>query len=224
MNTTTALNSSAASPRIAFPRLLRWASVLVVIVTMLYFVALDALPYLFVFESTVYRAYWPVRFWMFAHVGVGTAALLIGAVQICLGLTGRTYILHRWLGRGYVVLVIASGISVAGLLSHGSLIGESFGVMLATIAGISSAYVLLGAVAAYRRDIHAHRAWMIRSYMSMMIFALFRLVIKLPVLEDMPLPERFATLLAVAYFTLLAATEVALQARGSRTRAVAPSS
>ncbi len=213
MNTTTAHFPPPAPPRLVLARISGWLGASLVIGTMLFFVTLDALPYLFEIEPSIYKGYWPTRAWMFAHVALGTAALVIGAAQIGLGLSGRTRALHRWLGRAYVVCVVSSCIAVAGLLSHGSLVGRSFGVLLATIASISTLYVLLGASAARRRDTHAHRAWMIRSYMSMMIFAVFRLAVKLPVLLDMPLPERFTTLLAVMYFLVLAGTEIALQAR-----------
>jgi hypothetical protein len=54
---------------------------------------------------------------------------------------------------------------------------------------------------------------MIRSYMTMMVFALFRPCVELPILASLSRAERYTTVLAITYFLILSSTEIALQSR-----------
>jgi uncharacterized membrane protein len=200
----------------------RWTAVLALVMTAAYFAFKDAVPYLVAFSPKVYGPYWETRFWMLTHVAAGTSALLIGGCQIAIGLSGRIPGLHRWLGRAYVVAVLVSAATIAGLLSHGSVVGASFGALLGTIGLISTIYVMLGWFAARNGQIIAHRSWMIRSYMTMMVFALFRLCIDLPILEGVGRTERYTAILALTYFLILSSTEIALQSRAVREAPLPP--
>jgi hypothetical protein len=67
-----------------------------------------ALPYLTV-ERDRFGIYWERRDWLFVHIVTGTAALLLGPLQLWLGANRRATVLHRVLGGAYAGGVFISG-------------------------------------------------------------------------------------------------------------------
>ena len=78
------------------------------------FLAMFALPYSTLDETTFGR-FWPKRGWLLTHLAGGMVALLVGPVQIWLGLTRRRMALHRVLGKVYLAAVVVGGTSSFGL-------------------------------------------------------------------------------------------------------------
>jgi len=99
----------------------------------------------------------------FAHTVGGGLASLIGPFQFIGSLRRRNRLLHMWLGRVYLTAVGASGL--AGLcLSPGSQASNTLGIafVLLALAWLHTgwqAYVTIR-----RRDVEAHRRWMIRNF------------------------------------------------------------
>ena len=98
-----------------------------------------------------------------AHLAGGMIALAVGALQVSSTLRKKYLDLHRWLGRVYVVAVLASGTGglVMSLESTGGLVAHfGFGMMAVCWLGCT--------IAAYRHiragNVDLHRAWMLRSY------------------------------------------------------------
>ena len=99
----------------------------------------------------------------YAHTLGGAIASVIGPFQFLGSLRRRHPCLHVWVGRTYLVCVTAG--ALAGLyLSPGSYASNTFGIAFIFLA---LAWLYTGARAYLtirRRDIQAHRRWMIRNY------------------------------------------------------------
>jgi uncharacterized membrane protein len=100
---------------------------------------------------------------MVFHLGGGSAALIIGAVQVNRRIRSRFLGLHRWLGTGYAVAVLLAGTaalalapsSLGGMVTHLGFGGLGVCWLTTTILAVRSIL---------RLDIPAHRRWMYRSY------------------------------------------------------------
>jgi uncharacterized membrane protein len=119
------------------------------------------------------------KFVFFLHICGGIVALALGAWNFVEASRRRFLILHRWLGRIYLISVLVGG--VAGLLlattAQGGLAGRIGFGLLAVL------WLATGAMAYYRirnYDIALHRQWMIRSYA--LTFAAVTLRIWIPIL------------------------------------------
>jgi hypothetical protein len=81
-----------------------------VVVAALVYVTRFVGPYLS-FDPVYYEYFWPWRYALWAHLAGGVTALLVGPIQLWLGLTGRRLALHRRLGTVYLCAV---GLSLTG--------------------------------------------------------------------------------------------------------------
>lgn len=97
------------------------------------------------------------------HVLGSGIALLIGGFQFLPGLRARRTGLHRWLGRIYLSAVLIGGIGGIALAGRadGGLAGQ-FGFSLLAVLWLLSGWQAYAAIR--RRDIPAHRVWMIRNF------------------------------------------------------------
>jgi uncharacterized membrane protein len=100
---------------------------------------------------------------MVFHVGGGSAALIIGAVQVNRRIRNRFLFLHQWLGMGYAVAVLLAGTAALALAP------SSFGGMVTHLGfgGLGVCWLattILAVRSILRLDIPAHRRWMYRSY------------------------------------------------------------
>jgi uncharacterized membrane protein len=102
------------------------------------------------------------RPWLMVHMALAGTALLVGPLQLLPALRRRR-VLHRWLGRTYVVGCLAGG--VAGLLMA---FGTTAGPVAAWGFGSLGVAWLITSIEGWRmaraRRFDAHRAWMIRSF------------------------------------------------------------
>ena len=96
------------------------------------------------------------------HIGLGIVALLIGPWQISSFIRTARPGLHRRLGRIYVGLVFVSAGASFGLAPRLDTLGTGFIRWFS--AALWIAFTILAVVAIRRRDITAHRRWMLRSY------------------------------------------------------------
>jgi hypothetical protein len=181
-----------------------------------YFLAVDAGEYLRNFTAAVYGRFWPVRNLLFLHVAAGGLALVAGAIQFGLVFLRRISTAHRWTGRVYVGAVFVSCIVSLVVIRNGSVIGPVWTALLVTLAVGAMAFTARGLIAARRRQWHRHAAWMLRSYMAMMVFAWFRLAWEFPVLEELALRTRAAVILGLTMLLTFLATESILVLRASR--------
>jgi uncharacterized membrane protein len=128
-------------------------------------------------DPAYYDYFWPWRYALWAHLTGGLAALLVGPVQLWLGLTRRRLRLHRALGRTYLGAMILS-LSGASYLIAKELPGDW--VFAGGLLGLALAWTVttgMGYLAIRHRRIEQHQEWMIRSYVVASAFVIFRVLV-----------------------------------------------
>jgi uncharacterized membrane protein len=121
--------------------------------------------------------------WLVIHAASAATALLIGPWQFLPEVRARRPLLHRWMGRMYVVACLTGGVTgfmLALGASTGMVSTAGFGLLaVAWICCTLTAWRL-----ARRRDFIAHRRWMIRSFA--LTFAAVTLRLYLPIAPALP--------------------------------------
>jgi uncharacterized membrane protein len=128
-------------------------------------------------DPAYYDYLWPWRYALWTHLAGGVVALLVGPIQLWLGLTRRHLRLHRALGRVYLGAA-ALGLSGASYLIAKELPGDW--VFAGGLLGLACAWTLttgMGYLAIRRRRIQQHQEWMIRSYVVACAFVFFRVFV-----------------------------------------------
>jgi hypothetical protein len=178
----------------------------------LWFVYSFAFPYLTP-DAGQFGIYWPRHQWLYAHVLAGIAALMLGPAQFWLALNGRTAMLHRVLGVGYVMGVAVSSTAAFYLAFHTDF-GWVFGTGFASMALAWVIATTLATAAIWRRQIEQHREWMIRSYVITFAFVTFRIIdVSLDLAKVGTIVERMSAASWVAWAVPLLITESILQGR-----------
>lgn len=150
----------------------------------IYFVYDNVLRY-FVWNESSYGYYWTYRIPLLFHVAGGLVALLVGLFQLWSGLNVRSMSTHPLTGRLYAGAVLVGSIAALVLSVTSALYGF---VWAAGLIGLSLAWLATTGTAIYcirRRNIKAHREWMIRSYIVTFAFITFRLVTDYVPYEEM---------------------------------------
>lgn len=119
---------------------------------------------------------------MVFHLGGGSVALVIGAVQVNRRIRRRFLVLHQWLGTGYAVAVLLGG-SAALVLVPSSSGGTVSHLGFGGLGVCWLATTILGVRSILRLDIPSHRRWMYRSYA--LTLAAVTLRIYLPLLTSL---------------------------------------
>jgi hypothetical protein len=179
----------------------------------LWFITANAVPYVVPDVMHAGRYVASRRAGLLLHIASGTVALLVGPVQLWLGL-GRTRLgLHRRLGLLYVASV-ALGSASAFYLASTTRLGWVFGMGL---AGLGVAWLVttgLALAAIRRRQIPQHAEWMIRSYVVTFAFVTFRVLwAAFHAAEVGTLPEQLAAASWSCWSVPLLFTEAILQGR-----------
>jgi hypothetical protein len=137
-----------------------------------------ALPYLTTNRDSFGRfpeLFWSRRHGLWLHIAGGTLAMFTGPIQLWLGETRSRLELHRVLGGAYLM-----GVAVACLgafyMVFTTTVGLAyaaglFGMALACTVATAMAYVAIKL-----RNFVQHREWMIRSYVVILAFVFFRLI------------------------------------------------
>lgn len=102
-----------------------------------------------------------------AHVIFGTLFLILGAFQMSPGLRRRSLQLHRRIGRAAAVsaLVFAlTGVWMVFAYPPHSQSSSMVDVGRVAFGLATSVFIVLGILAVIRKNLAAHRAWMIRGY------------------------------------------------------------
>jgi uncharacterized membrane protein len=217
------MNVAVVSPAPRTPRVALLAVLCVLAAAVLWFVN-RRLHYLLDVSVASYTDYfWPRRAGLFLHLSAGVIAISVGLLQLWLGLTGRIGVLHRTLGRVYVVSIAVG--SVGGFYLALTIPGHlPYSVGLFTLC---VAWVVTTAMAIYAirtRRVEQHREWMLRSYTVTFAFVTYRLVSTvlrqwISVADD-PVADDIDTLMAWACWAVpLLLAEPLIQLRAMRRRA-----
>ena len=140
----------------------------------IYFVYRYTLHYFF-WTPESYGYYWAYRLPLIAHVSGGLVALLVGVFQLWSGLNIQAMRSHPVSGRIYLAAVLVGSLAGMVLAVTSALYGFAWGVGVFSLAVAWLATTGMALVCIKRRNIKAHRQWMIRSYIVTFAFVLFRL-------------------------------------------------
>lgn len=172
------------------------------------------------YNAIGFSEYWPKRGWLLLHITGGMLALLTGPWQFWTGLRQRHMHVHQWTGRLFL-LGVTMGVTGATYLSVTT--GPwAWGVALfvlawawASAAGMALYFILRG-------QIPMHKEWMVRTYVITFAFVTFRILNDYgPTSHLQPLTDRIVTLAWISWTLPLFVTEMILQLRRARKRAVA---
>jgi uncharacterized membrane protein YozB (DUF420 family) len=128
-------------------------------------------------DPAYYDYFWPWRYALWAHLGGGLTALLIGPVQLWLGLTRQHRQVHRVLGRFYLGAVVVSLSGAAYLIVKELATDWVFAGGLLGLACAWTVTTAMGYVAIRHGRIQQHQEWMIRSYVVASAFVFFRVFV-----------------------------------------------
>jgi Predicted membrane protein (DUF2306) len=166
------------------------------------------------FDAAHYRHYWEAKWWLVAHLGGGSLALLLGPFQFSTWLRRKYVKAHRWMGRLYLCGVLVGSVAAVYMGLRVSR-DKAFGMALLYLALPWVVTTGMAYVSVMRRQFAAHREWMIRSYVVTFAFVLFRLGEDLNVYGWMG-PSTQAVMLAwMAWAVPLLFAEVVMQWRRS---------
>ena len=125
------------------------------------YLTLDADNFPFIQQKAIYTAHMTM---LITHIIASMLAILIGPFQFLPGLRkGRLLKIHRFMGRTYLLSVLAGGLSglYMAQFAHGGMVTE-LGFATLGMLWLYTGY------RAYRhirnKDLEAHRQWMIRNY------------------------------------------------------------
>nr|WP_315494529.1 DUF2306 domain-containing protein [uncultured Rhodoferax sp.] len=124
------------------------------------------------------------------HMVCSPVALVAGALQVNRAIRTRHLVLHRWLGRLYVLAVLlggASGLSMAFEAQGGPVSEWGFG-LLAVLWLLSTG---LGFVAMRRGARNIHRDWMLRSYALTLAAITLRIYIPSSQIAGLPFEDAY---------------------------------
>jgi hypothetical protein len=203
-----AVNTESTS-RVELSTVLKSVAVALLVAGGVHFFWLRALRYTDVTEH-VYRRYWPYRGWLMAHIAGGSLALLLGPLQFFSRLRRWSITLHRWTGRLYLGGVVIGAIAATymGLVTK----YRAFGISLVAMAFAWLSCAGMAYLAIRRRQIPAHKEWMIRSYVVTYGFVVFRAIQDSKLLESLRM-ESLALSAWLSWVIPLFLAEAALQWR-----------
>lgn len=166
-----------------------------------------------VFTEASYKVFWVNRYALLAHFVGGSIALLAGIFQFWAGLRERYPAAHRITGTLYLAGG-ALGAAAAFYMSFNSVVGWTFGVAGFTMAGAWTICTAMAFAAIRRRQVQAHREWMIRGYVVLFGFVVFRALFVSPLFAGLgTLQERLTAIMWLCWVAPLLVAEVVLQWR-----------
>jgi uncharacterized membrane protein len=164
-------------------------------------------------EPGRFGIYFPRRAWLTIHIFAGVAAILLGPIQLWMGLNRRVAILHRVLGLFYVASAATGAVTALYLAKHTDF-GWVFGLGLGSMAVAWIVTTGLATIAICRKMVQLHREWMIRSYVVTFSFVTLRAVsVAFELVKHSTLIERLSAASWISWTVPLFLTEVILHGR-----------
>jgi uncharacterized membrane protein len=105
--------------------------------------------------------------WMSVHGVFGSIAALIGPIQLSEMLRATRPHVHRLLGRIYVATAVVSVVASLFLFAKTDYLGVRYALPAGGVICLTC--LLIGVIQIYRRDVSAHRRWMLRAYAALMV-------------------------------------------------------
>ncbi len=148
---------------------------------------------------------------LFIHVLGGIAALTLGPFQFIAALRrGRSKVVHRWLGRVYLIAVLVAGLAGLWLstIAYGGWINRI------GFASMAVFWLVSGGVALQRirnGNVAAHREWMIRNYAATFAAVTLRLWLIVLLSSGVEFPTAYATVAWLSWIPNLFIAECWIQ-------------
>lgn len=176
------------------------------------FVIHDALPY-FGFNKETFGRYWNYKWPLIGHISGGLIALLIGPFQFWKAFRNRYIVVHRWMGRTYLIAILGAA-ACSTYLAWTSGIKVNFSWAFG-LQGLAFAWITTAAMAyisIMNRRVLQHKEWMIRSYVVTFAFVTFRFLNDAPFVINLmeKFTERGPTIIWASWTIPLLITEVIL--------------
>lgn len=146
---------------------------------------------------------------MVLHAVAGMIALLIGPWQLLAPLRAARPGFHRWLGRVYVIVAIASGASSLAL--YPKLASFGAGYLFMFMGALWIATTVLGVITILVGDVAAHRRWMLRSYALAWGAISIRLFDQLLKFFEVPFAYKYPAIVWLALLTNVVLAEIVLR-------------
>jgi uncharacterized membrane protein len=138
----------------------------------LYFLITHAFPRLYFTQENYGDYYWPRRFWLLTHVVCGIFATLAGPFQFVPRIRNRHWMLHRNLGKAYLLCVLISAVAAIYLAFTSTITPwYTYGLVAGSIAWLftgASAYIHIR-----NKRTRQHKEMMIRNYVVTFFFIIF---------------------------------------------------
>jgi uncharacterized membrane protein len=152
----------------------------------------------------------PLMGW--SHTMGGALAVLIGPLQFLRGIRDNFRRVHVWLGRTYLIAVLFGGLG--GLYFAPTSVGENVGAVGFTVLAILWLYTGWMAYRTIRRkEVAAHRRWMIRNYALTFAAATLRIELALLIIAGLPGLVAFKTVAWSSWAPNLAIVEAWIRKR-----------
>lgn len=201
-----------ANTRTRLPRLVAVVAWLLALALVLHFLAVAQQKYTQL-DAEAYGMFWSRRGWLWLHLGGGGIGMLLGATQFVARLRNAWPRAHRWIGRIYLLAMLA------GMAGAGGLVATSPAPPAIRIAFIATGLAWLvtasmGYIAIRQRRTRDHRRWMIRNYLVTLAPASFRLALLVPGLMALSAPMLMIPLLLWLSWALPLLVYEAIRTRG----------
>ena len=201
------VTASKLSTKTLLTKLL-WA---VVIITAVFFIVRNALPY-FGFDPEVFGRYWPYKYLLVGHIAGGVLALAIGPFQFSSSFRQKYLTSHRQIGKVYIISILIGGICSLGLA--GTVAMDVHWTWALALVGLAVPWILC-VLMAFRsiklKRVNAHREWMIRSYIVTFAFITFRILNDHVMVDMGNFVERAPTAIWISWSIPLMIGEIFLQ-------------
>jgi Predicted membrane protein (DUF2306) len=157
------------------------------------FILRNAIHYFLHYDQATFGRFWTHRGALLLHASGGIIALLTGPWQFFSGHRRTPMQVHRWTGRLFLAGV-AMGSVGAAYLAITTTSPWAYGVGLFTMAVAQVSTAGMAYCAIRKRDIQAHKEWMIRAYVVTFAFVTFRIFNLLGAAYELPRADRQITL------------------------------
>ena len=148
-----------------------------ILTSVIFFLVINIPPILGIGNEKLDRRRALEQGWLITHLGFGTAALFLGAIQFWPGIRNNYPKWHRLAGKFYILCSIVAALMAFYLLSNYPLPASVPGFSLLAILW------LFTTIAAYlfarKKDFTSHKQFMTRSYVCALAFVFVRLLDKI---------------------------------------------
>jgi uncharacterized membrane protein len=154
------------------------------------------------------------------HIAASAFAMILGAFQFLKVLRQKAPVVHRWMGRAYILACVVGGVA-GGTIALSSAAGPIAGWGFFLLAVFWVPFTLLAWTSAMRRDFVAHERWMIRSFALTLAAVTLRIYLPMVGILDMEFLPAYRAIAWLAWVPNLIIAEIwiAMRRRPRRPKA-----